>query len=774
VNSRVLRLINVSIALLALIGLVVIYWFAYRPLPKTAGSLSAPVRWSSKIVRDERGIPHIETKESQDAYFLEGFVMAQDRLWQMDGLRRFGAGELAEVAGPSAVEFDKAARRLRMRSIGDAWYASLDPDDREAFQQFARGVNYFIEGNRGDYSLEFSIPGHSYSPRPWTPSDSLVIGLLMFRDLTDESNDDLELGRYFATGKRELIEKLFPAVEGQALLPGSNSWAVSGAHTASGKPILANDPHLTIRLPSIWYQVHLRSQELNVEGVSIPGVPGVIIGHNRSIAWGLTNLQADVMDLYREHIDMSNGQYMFGGQMQQAQLDRQVIGVYGARPVTLETWVTRHGPVALAEGQANYSVRWTAALGAGFPFLALDRATNWTSFRAALSKYWGPPQNFVYADAEGHIGYQAAGAVPIRQGFAGNAPLAGDTGTQEWSGVIPFDEMPSQFDPSSGIIATANQNPFPADFKYPVTGSFADRYRVMQIRALLGNRKLTVADMLAIQKDVYSAYHRYLAQRVVAAGMKKPVTADQQEAINLLRNWSGQMENTLPQPAITQLLSEEIGRSLLAQAGVSDTTLGGGQAKNLASSRLNKTRPTGKPTGKTGSRTALVATRHPAMLPRPQIIETLVRESAPGWVPQNDWDGFLLARLNDAISVGHARLGSLISKWRWGNSMQWKLSHPVGSLLPMVDRFFNIGPVPMSGASTTVKQTGYNFGPSMRMVVDWGALEKSVLGLPGGESGFVASSHYEDQWDAYYAGSAGAIGFEDIKAKEVLQVNPAP
>ncbi len=723
-----------SIAVLALLVLASVYWVAYRPLPKTSGSLLAPVRWSSKVIRDNRGIPHIEAKASVDAYFLEGFVMAQDRLWEMDGLRRFGAGELAEIAGPAALELDKSARRLRMRPIADAWYRSLASDDREALLQFARGVNFFIDTHRGGYSLEYSIPGHMYSPREWTPSDSLVIGLLMFRDLTDNSIDDLELGRYLSTGNRDLIGKLFPTPAGEALLPGSNSWAVSGAHTIGGKPILANDPHLGIRLPSIWYQVHLRSQDLDVEGVSLPGVPGVIIGHNRSISWGVTNLQTDEWDLYRERIDMRTGQYLFVGKPEQAQLDRQTIGIYGEKPVTIETWVTRHGPVAINDGHSNYSVKWTAALGAGFPFIAIDRATDWTSFRAALSKYWGPPQNFVYADAQGHIGYQAAGAVPIRQGFAGDAPLAGDTGAEEWSGMIPFEEMPSQFDPPSGVVASANQNPFPSGFKYQVTGLFADRYRIDQIHALIGNRKLTVGDMLAIQKDVYSAYHHYLAQRLIAAAAKKSVSGDQKVALDLLREWNGQMEKALPQPVIAEFVHIAIGRSLLKQAGVTELT----------------------------------------RWPRPQIVENLLRAEAQGWVPQDDWDAFLLARLNDALILGRARLGSRIAGWKWGNAMQWRLNHPVGGRLPLVDAFFNIGPVAMSGAATTVKQTGYNFGPSMRMVVDWADLDKSVLGLPGGESGFVASSHYKDQWAAYYAGSAAVFPFDHIEAKDVLQVNPAP
>jgi penicillin G amidase len=736
VNARLLRLINVSIAVLALVVLALVYWFAYRPLPKVSGKLIAPTRRPATITRDALGIPHIQAQSAGDAYFLEGYAMAQDRLWEMDMLRRFGSGQLAEVGGAPMVEVDALTRRLRMRAIAEAQAQRLPASDRMAFLEFARGVNYFIESSHSRLPFEYSIPGHEFSPRPWVVADSLAIGMVMFRDLTDTAKDEIEKGYLMSVAPEERVRTLYPASLGQSLSPGSNAWAVSGSRTWSGHPMLANDTHLGIRIPSIWYEVHLKSPEMNVEGMTLTGLPGIVIGHNESIAWGVTNLGADYMDVYREQIDFHTGRYVFEGQQVAAQLDRQEIGVYGGRPVTVETWVTRHGPVAYSDSGGAYSVRWTAADGFGYAFLDIDRAQDWPAFHAAVGKYWGPPQNFVYADRQGHIGYQASGAMPIRKGFSGDAPLSGSSGKQEWAGYVPYEELPSMLDPPSGIVATANQNPFPAGFPYEVSGVFADRYRIEQIRARLDAKpKLTVDDMLAIEKDVYSAYHHYLASRIVAAAGRKGSSGEAAEAVSVLKSWNGQMDKDEAAPFIADLLHVEMGRWLVHALAPK------------------------------------VVVQH---LPRPQVIEGLLRTQPPAWVPNNDWDAWLLARLEAAIAEGRKRQGSPLTRWKWGEALSWTIAHPVGNEIPLVHGFFNIGPVAMSGAGTTVKQTAHNFGPSMRMVVDWGALEKSAMVLPTGESGSVASRHYKDQWETYYKGSALPWAFNSYQPKDVLEVTPLP
>jgi penicillin G amidase len=741
VLSRLVRLVNVAIAIVVLVMVAAIYWYAIRPLPKTSGEIAAPLSAAADVKRDGRGVPHIEAATWQDAIFLQGYVTAQDRLWQMDVLRRFAAGELAEVFGPAAVREDEHARRMRMRPIAEADAAHLSPEERELLVEYARGVNHFIDMHRGGYSLEFSLPGHAYDPRPWTITDSILVGLVMFRDLTDSAAQDLERGELLAAAKDPAkLRILFPPVQGGRLSPGSNAWAVSGAHTADGKPMVANDPHLSYGIPGTWHLVHLKAPGVNVSGGALPGVPGVITGHNSQIAWGVTNLQADVLDIYIEQIDEQTGRYLYQGHTEQAQLDTQTIAVRGGKPVTVNTWITRHGPVIAALKGRGYSMKWSAAEGFSFPFWMIDRARNWNDFRAALSTFWGPAQNFVFGDRAGNIGYQAAGRVPIRKGFDSNIPLDGTSGNYEWSGYIPFEQMPSVYNPPSGIVATANQNPFPPDYPYSVDGSYADPYRVGQIRSLLcAKNKLSVEDMLAVQKDVYSSYDSFLARQVVTASQRHGTGGSKfvDAAISLLRTWDGQMDKDEAAPMVTQLLSSQLATALL-QLAVS---------RNIS---------TGTPT-----------------LPRPFVVETLFRTRPAGWVPSNDWDAWLLQNLNAALEAGRRRQGSPVSKWRWGKMLHWDFQHPVGKQLPLVSSFFNIGPVPMSGSGTTVKQTTATLGPSERMVVDLGDLDKSVQNLPAGESGFVASGHYKDQWPAYYVGKSFPMEFGKIDAKEILHVNPA-
>jgi penicillin G amidase len=772
VLPRLVRIINVSIAILVLLMAFAAYWYAVRPLPKTSGAITAPITGPAAIKRDARGVPHIEASSWQDAIFLQGYATAQDRLWQMDGLRRFAAGELAEVFGPSALALDERSRKMRMRAIADSYVQRLKGTDRELLVEYARGVNYFIDTHRGDYSLEFSLPGHSYDPRPWTLTDSMLVGLVMIRDLTDSSKFEFDKGALLQMADPAKVRTLFPSLQGQYVSPGSNAWAVSGTHTEDGKPIAANDPHLACRIPNTWHLVHLKAPGLNVSGAALPGLPAVITGHNDQIAWGVTNLQADVMDLYAEQIDERNGRYLFQDKLEQAQFDPQVIGVRGRKPVEVDTWVTRHGPVVLHRNGKSYSMRWIATDGFDFPFFEVDRAQNWQQFRAALSGYWAAAQNFIYADRAGNIGYQAAGRVPVRHDFDGDTPLDGASGKFEWDGYIPFEQMPSVYNPASGIVATANQNPFPPDFAYRINGSFADKYRVEQIRALLNRKsKLTVPYMLTIQKDVYSAYGYFLAQQVLTAfakrGSNDPLTRD---AIPVLRRWNGQMEKDDAAPMMTELLNTQIGTMLVAS--LLQPAMNAALSAKLQSEPQNTQIKAGKPGRTVVTASALNAPVVPDIFPRPQVIEGLLRSRTHGWVANDDWDAWLLENFSSALQDGRKRQGTPIAKWRWGRMLEWNFTHPVGKELPIVDRFFDIGPVEMSGSGTAVKQTTSTLGPSERMVVDLGGLDKSVQNLTVGESGFVASPHYKDQWWAYYVGQSFPMQFDHVDAKEVLRVRP--
>ena len=732
--GRAVKFINLSIAVLLLFLLGAIYWTAYRPLPTTSGQIFAPVAMHATIGRDSLGVPHITAGEWEDAIFLQGFATAQDRLWQMDVLRRLSAGELSEVFGPTTLELDREARRLRMRRIAEEHARTLPPADRAVFAAYARGVNYFIETHRKALPLEFTLL--RYDPRPWSILDSLLCGLEMYRSLTTTWREELRKMTMLEGGDPAKVTLLYPARAGTEFQPGSNAWVLSGRLTASGKPILANDPHLDWSIPAAWYQVHLKAPGLDVAGVSLPGVPGVIIGHNRRIAWGVTNLGFDVQDLYIEKIDAQTGRYSFRGQVEQARSESEWIRVKGARPVEFRQWVTRHGPVAFEEHGRYFALHWTAAQpGFQYPFFDLNRAGDWKEFTAALARYPGPGQNFVYADVDGNIGYQAAGLLPIRKNFDGDVPLDGSTGDFEWDGFIPFDQLPSFYNPSRGWIVTANQNPFPENYPYRVSGEFGAPYRSRQIRErLLARAGWKPEEMLGVQKDVYSAFSSFLARRIVSAyDRKKPAKRELGEAVALLRSWNGQMEKQTPQPLLITLAYDQLRKAAVHAAWPGATDI-----------------------------------YQPYMAP--VAIQRILESDGRGFF--GNQDDALLRALDAAIEEGRATQGSNLARWDYGRYNLLTIKHPVGSRLPGLGPYFNIGPVEMSGSSTTIKQTSVVLGPSMRFIADLGNWDASWNNIDIGQSGQILSRHYKDQWDAYYVGRSFPMQFEKVAVKDTLVVLP--
>ena len=720
--------------LVALLGAV--YWFAWRPLPETSGEIIAPISAKGTIARDALGVPHIEASSWEDAIFLQGYAMAQDRMWQMDALRRLAAGELAEVAGKSALESDQEARRLRLAQIADDAERTMPAADRIVLAAYARGVNYYLETHRGRLPLEFTLL--NYDPRPWRVRDSVLAGLQIYRTLTTSWREEIEKLHMQERGDRAMVDFLFPARTGFDPQPGSNAWAVSGDRSATGKPIIANDPHLDFGIPATWYMNHLRAPGVNVTGVTLPGVPAVIIGHNENIAWGITNLGFDVQDLYRENIDPQTGRYVFMGRVEQARLERDAIAVKDAKPVETLTWVTRHGPIFLSDENRQYALRWAAADPGTFqfPFLEIDRAHDWKEFIAAIARFAGPGQNFVYADTAGNIGYHATGRNPIRRkGCYGDVPADGASGECEWDGMIPFDELPGFFNPANGAVVTANQNPFPEDYQYPVNGHFAPPYRANQIRTLLDRRaKWEPQQMLEVQKDVYSGFSEFLARQIVAAwDAKKATNPALKEAVDLLRSWNGQMEKGTAAPMVVAFVFQQIRKTVAEWAS-----------------------PGSGPTYE--------------FIMAPSVLEKLLRERPAAWFP--DYNAMLMKCFAEAVEEGAKIQGSKVSRWDYGQYNALKITHPVGNQLPFIGSYFNIGPVPMSGSSTTIKQTTRRMGPSMRMIVDLGNLDHSMQNITAGESGHLLSSHYKDQWSAYYGATSFPMQFRTIDAKQTLAVKP--
>ena len=578
--NRLLKYINTAIAVLAALVLGVVYWYAWRPLPRTSGSLAAPVAQPVTVRFGSLGEPHISAANEDDLLFAQGYLTAQERLFQMDALRRQAAGDLAEIIGMAALESDREARRLRIRRIAEDAYVSLPPKDRASLAAYARGVSYFISTHLDRLPFEFKVLG--YDPRPWSVIDCILAGLQMYKTLTTTWPDELLKRNMLAAGDPAKVNFLMPVRTGREMPPGllaplggdahagSNAWAISGAHTASGKPLLSNDMHLEFSIPGIWFMVHLQAPGINVSGVSLPGAPGVIVGHNERIAWGVTNLHFDVQDLYAEKIDERTGQFQFRGKILQARSERELIPVKGARPVEVANWVTVHGPLWSGDRQQRLSLRWAAAEPGSFqfPFLEINRARNWGEFTAAVARFPGPGQNFVYADVDGNIGYHAAGRLPIRRHSVGDVPVDGASGDFEWDGFIPFDRLPSSFNPPDGFIVTANQNPFPADYPYAVNGNFASYYRSAQIRAMLAAKNgLRPADTLAVQRDVYSAFSHYLARTLVEAyDRRKAADPNLADAIAVLREWNGQMDKNQAAPLIATLAFQHLRKAAAESA----------------------------------------------------------------------------------------------------------------------------------------------------------------------------------------------------------------
>lgn len=732
-STPLLRAINLSIAVLLIALLAAVYWYAWRPLAQTSGEISAPVSAHAAVSRDAIGVPHINAAAWEDAIFLQGYVTAQDRLWQMDALRRLAAGELAEVVGKQALSSDQEARRLRLAALARDAEQTMPASDRAVLAAYARGVNFYIETHRDRLPVEFKLL--NYDPRPWRVSDSILAGLHMYRTLTTSWRNEINKLHMLQKGDRAKVEFLYPVRTGGEAQPGSNAWALSGNRSATGKPILANDPHLEFSLPAAWYMIHLHAGDLNVSGASLPGVPAIIIGHNQRIAWGVTNLQFDVQDLYREQIDPRTGRYLFQGKIEQARLERGAIAVKNEKPVVFEHWITRHGPVFLNDENQNYALRWTAAEPASFqfPFFDLNRARDWKEFTAAISRFPGPGQNFVYADADGNIGYHATGKLPIRPpGCRGDVPADGPSGACEWQGFIPFEDLPGFFNPAGGEVVTANQNPFPEDYRYPVAGDFAAYYRASEIRALLDRKpKWQPQQMLDVQKDVYSVFMHFLAQQVVLAADARK--SGRSEAVDLLRDWNGQMEKGAAAPMIVTLVYDQLKKSIAERA-----------APGLAE-----------------------AYTFPMA---PAVIEKLLRTRPQDWF--SDYDNLLLKCLDAALDEGAKAQGSKISRWDYGQYNGLRIQNPVAGQIPLIGKYFDIGPISMSGSPTTVKQSTGRLGPSMRMIVDFSDLDHSLQNITIGESGQPLSKHYKDQWGAYYGATSFPMQFNKIDAKEVLTIRP--
>jgi len=828
-----IKILTISIPLLLI--LVTIAFFAGRhwvrqamrdSLPQLDGTLSiaglsAPVT----IQRDANGVPHSRAASLEDLIVAQGFIAAQDRLWQMDALRRHAAGELAEILGPSMILHDRAQRTLQIRAAADRALATFPPDQLHWFDLYARGVNSSIQAQHAHLPLEFRIL--RYEPAPWKPRDSLLVGLAMFQDLTNSFPQKLNREALTAQLPPALLADLYPVGswrdhpptqpiidltapqenvpdipldESQSRLnrlhapgtsatdllalqqtlknpvcegctAGSNNWAVSGAHTATGKPLLSNDMHLAHGVPGIWYEADLQAPSANgadfhVTGVSLPGVPFIVVGHNAHIAWGFTNLGADVQDIYIEHTRGTGdtAEYQTPDSTWHPVLhQKEIIHVKGGKDIPLDVAATQHGTATtpIISGifpteKRTLTLRWTIYDPANVTpsFFNVNSATDWPSLTSAFSTFGGPAQNLMYADDQGHIGYHAVGKIPLRGNLIQPSPIspvptdALDAG-QEWTSYIPFDQLPQSFDPPNGILATANARVTPEGYPFPITLNWAAPYRNERIWKVLNSREhLTPADMLALQTDVYSDLDHVIAQRLAYA-IDHSSTKDKRlhQAADLLRNWNGTVDASASAPAIVDAARDALWPLIL------NPQLGPSPANS-----------------------ALLYTWGG----KPYAEEQLIMHTPARWLPKNyaSWNDLLTAAVDMGLHETHAP--SDLSKWQYGQVHPVDIEHPIFSQSPILQRIIGVpigtGIQPQSGDATTVKQVGHTFGPSERFTTDLSNLDRSTLNLVLGQSANPASPWFLDQWPAWYKGTTYPLPFSkeavDAATTHTLTLTP--
>lgn len=711
------------------------------------------------ILFDKRGVPHIFATSEADAYAALGYLHARDRLWQMDIQHRFAAGRLAEVMGRKALSTDINQRRFGLAVTARTIAARLDSTGKEyrLISAYARGINQFIDQlTYKNYPFEFKLL--HYKPEPWTVEKTILVSVLM--GYLSRSFDDFDFAQLQQLFSDEELTELYPAFRkipypiipeqdqfvanrssslnlpaplcqsaiftpaGSIGLPcrseteafGSNNWVVAGTKTATGKPMLANDPHLTLELPAIWYEAHLNCPEMNVYGVTLIGAPFVIIGFNERIAWGMTNCGWDVTDLYRETFDNArHDHYWFNNAWRPVTKIPQTIHIKGEPDTTIILEYTHRGPV-IPLGPDFLSMRWTGhdTLFEGVTAYWLNRAENYTDFYRALAQYNCPAQNFVYADVDGNIAIYAAGNNPIRRSGLGRTIADGRDDRSDWIGFTPFEQLPASLNPEQGYLASTNQQPLNQSAPY-YGWNWPSDYRARRINELLANSdSITVSDMMRFQTDVSSVSARVFVPFILAAFDSAAIAAATPPVDSMLyylRNWNYEMRKS------------EVGATIFYQF--------------MRYFERNTWQDHFPP-----------ATDYQFLWPSLNVLERIATADRNSrWFDDTrtpaieDRDAIIQRSLRETAAELSQQLGPIVGEWRWERFHRTHIQH-LTKLQPL-----GIDPFPNHGSNETLNVGPgrvNSHGPSWRMIV---SLEKPIRAwgvYPGGQSGHPASRHYCD------------------------------
>ncbi len=740
-------------------------WFQHilkRSLPEVSGETSVKgITGKVEIIRDTYGVSHIFAKNETDLFFGFGYAVAQDRLWQIDFFRHLGQGRLSELFGKDLVETDLYFRMLAASGVRK----ELSPALETTFQAFADGINAYITSHSDRLPIEFTLL--RYKPEKWVEDDYLAILKVVNWGLSCGFNTDLTAHKILKRVGEKKFREAFPVWPGDgpiivpkgyetitasADLPlrvaekvrsligfpvgaASNNWVISGKKAQNGKPLLANDTHLALSNPSFWWEVSLNCPTIHVSGFAVPGVPGIPIGHNRDVAWGVTNVMVDDVDFYVEKINPENPhQYWYKDHWEDMKVIEAVIKVKGGNSVKKEILMTRHGPIVTQpgkDGKEAISQRWAYSEGLqpGRAGHKLMTARNVHEVTDAL-RYWElPSQNFVFADQEGNIGYWCCATVPIRAKGNGMLPVPGWTGEYEWKGYVPFDQRPHVLNPEEGFIATSNNKVVDDAYPYLIGHYWEPMDRVTRVRHLLKTKnKLTVEDFKKIQHDTYCVLASELTPKLGTVLKKHAEKEGFRKAHDILATWNFVMGKESAGACIFEVTFRKM-------------------MDNIFKDEL----------GEELFRKYLKTTMFP-----PRAIRALVRKGSSPWfdnvnTPRKEtMEDIMKMSLGQALSALREKMGDDMEKWAWGKIHTLTYQHPLGKKKPL-DRLFNLGPFPVPGNHLTVNKKQYAYGKpyfaehgvSQRMIVDLSNTNNALHVLPTGESGQLKSPHYRDQIPLY-------------------------
>jgi penicillin G amidase len=789
-----------------IIGGYVMYRMLLTSLPVYEGTIqSEKIRDEIKIYRDSMAVPYIIAQNDEDVAFALGFLHAQERMFVMDMIRRAGEGRLSEILGEETVPFDLMFRTIGIKKTADLIQEKMNIEMLKLLEAYSDGVNLYIKESKNRFTFEFDILG--YQPEEWKPVHSLIIIRMMGWELnlswwTDLAFTELvqKLGeekvkeilpdypenaptiipseiKKFAAVPRSFIEtdkafRKFIGMNGTHI--GSNNWTVGPDKSASGKPIIANDPHLAFSAPGKWYAVVIKSADWNAAGVTLPGVPGIVIGKNENISWTLTNLMNDDADFYFETLDSSRTKYLLDNEWKDLTIIKDTIGVKGTDGVPYQIKLTHRGPIISSihpysfiynEDERTYppiSFRWIGnevsdELDA---FIGINKANNWNEFKSAVHKFNLPGQNFVYADKDGNISYLFGGALPLRESNTTTFVFDGSTSKNDWKGFVSRDELPSLFNPDKNYIATAN-NKVIKDFKYHISNLWEPPSRIERITELLNSReKHSSEDFMNYQMDIFSSYAKQFVPYILNAFDGIKITDDNlNKSLELLEKWDFEMHKFSQTPSIFLTFFDKLLKNTYLDEMGEDLY---NQYVFLAN------------------------------IPYRNILELFAN-------PDSDWfndvnttaketrDEIIRKSLADALTELENKYGSNIKFWQWGKLHKVTFKHPFSGNAGLLDRLINIGPYEIGGDGTTIFNTEYSFsesieefslfkhepfendlGPSMRFIYDFANADEFYLILTTGQSGNVLSDHYSDMTEMWLIG-----GYMRIRTDENSIINPS-